>query len=168
MTPKKVLIAICAGLASATAAMAFLSKSFMALGFVYLASLPILMAGLAYGLTAAIIAVVVGTLITGMSGFPVMAGAFTIIYGLPALMIIQLIMMKHTVTPGNIMFPGSTWDKKIKEDKKKVERMLKNEVPLECIGSVQDIASIVVFIASEKAKFVNGANWVVDGGQTRS
>ncbi|MBH49880.1 MAG: hypothetical protein CMG69_03910 [Candidatus Marinimicrobia bacterium] len=74
----------------------------------------------------------------------------------------------NTVTPGNIMFPESTWDKKIKKDKKKVEKMLKDEVPLECFGSVQDIASVVVFIASEKAKFVNGANWVIDGGQTRS
>ena len=74
----------------------------------------------------------------------------------------------NTITPGNIMFPGSTWEKKIKEDKKNVEKMLKDEVPLQCFGSVQDIASTVVFLASEKAKFVNGANWVIDGGQTRS
>ena len=74
----------------------------------------------------------------------------------------------NTITPGNIMFPGSTWEKKIKEDKNNVEKMLKDEVPLQCFGSVQDIASTVVFLASEKAKFVNGANWVIDGGQTRS
>jgi len=46
--------------------------------------------------------------------------------------------------------------------------MLKEEVPLQCFGDVKDIASAVVFLASEKAKFVNGANWVIDGGQTRS
>ena len=74
----------------------------------------------------------------------------------------------NTITPGNIMFPGSTWEKKIKEDKKNVEKMLKEEVPLQCFGDVKDIASAVVFLASEKAKFVNGANWVIDGGQTRS
>ncbi|MBM09812.1 MAG: hypothetical protein CMF69_09625 [Magnetovibrio sp.] len=103
MTLRKVLIAICAGLASATAAVAFLSKSFIALGFVYLASLPILMVGLAYGMTSAILAAVVGALISGISGFPVMAGAFTIIYGLPALIIIRLQMMQHTVSAGNTL-----------------------------------------------------------------
>lgn len=74
----------------------------------------------------------------------------------------------NTVTPGNIMFSGSTWEKKIKEDKNKVDIMLKNDVPLQRFGGIEDIASTVVFLASEKAKFVNGANWVVDGGQTRS
>ena len=74
----------------------------------------------------------------------------------------------NTVTPGNIMFSGSIWEKKIKEDKKKVDEMLKNEVPLQCFGGTEDIASAVVFLASGKAKFVNGANWVIDGGQTRS
>jgi len=74
----------------------------------------------------------------------------------------------NTITPGNIMFPGSTWEKKISENKRKVKKMLKEEVPLQCFGDVKDIASAVVFLASEKAKFVNGANWVIDGGQTRS
>ena len=74
----------------------------------------------------------------------------------------------NVVSPGNIMFPGSTWEKKIAEDPKKVEAMLKNEVPLQCFGNIEDVANTIVFLASECAKFVNGANWVVDGGQTRS
>jgi len=74
----------------------------------------------------------------------------------------------NTITPGNIMFLGSTWEKKIKENKGEVNKMLENEVPLQCFGSIEDIASAVVFLSSEKAKFVNGANWVIDGGQTRS
>ena len=59
-------------------------------------------------------------------------------------------------------------EKKISEDSKKVKNMLKNEVPLQCFGDIEDIASIVVFLASKRAKFVSGANWIVDGGQTRS
>ena len=62
----------------------------------------------------------------------------------------------------------STWAKKIQEDPKKVDKMLKNEVPLQCFGNIEDVANTIVFLASKCAKFVNGANWVVDGGQTRS
>ena len=74
----------------------------------------------------------------------------------------------NIVSPGNIMFPGSTWEKKIAEDPEKVHAMLKNEVPLQCFGNIEDVANTIVFLASKRAKFINGANWVVDGGQTRS
>jgi len=74
----------------------------------------------------------------------------------------------NVVSPGNIMFPGSTWENKVAEDAWKVDAMLKSEVPLQCFGDIEDVANVIVFLASKCAKFVNGVNWVVDGGQTRS
>ncbi len=73
----------------------------------------------------------------------------------------------NAVSPGNVLFPGSTWEDKLKRDEAAVKCMLKNEVPLQRLASAEEIANIVIFLASNKASFVTGANWVVDGGQTR-
>lgn len=74
----------------------------------------------------------------------------------------------NCVTPGNILFSGSTWDTKLRSDRTAVEEMLDREVPLRRFGDPEEIASVVVFLSSERAGFATGANWIVDGGQTRS
>lgn len=74
----------------------------------------------------------------------------------------------NVVSPGNVIFPGSTWGDKLSRDRAAVEDMLKREVPLQRLGTVPEIADVVVFLASRRAAFVSGVNWVVDGGQTRS
>ena len=74
----------------------------------------------------------------------------------------------NVVSPGNVVFPGSTWERKRNDNAAEVETMLAREVPLQRLGEVDEIASVVVFLASKRAAFVHGANWVVDGGQLRS
>jgi len=74
----------------------------------------------------------------------------------------------NVVSPGNIIFPGSTWDSKLTTDESGVRNMLDREVPLNRLGSLDEVADVVVFLASARAGFVHGANWIVDGGQTRS
>ena len=66
------------------------------------------------------------------------------------------------------MISGGTWDKKIKADRKSVEAMIKNEVPLKRFGLAKEVANAVIFLASSKASFVTGACLIVDGGQTRT
>ena len=72
------------------------------------------------------------------------------------------------VAPGNIFFPGGTWDKKLGENKKAVEAMLVSQVPMRRLGRIEEVVSPVLFLASSNASFVTGACLVVDGGQTRS
>jgi 3-oxoacyl-[acyl-carrier protein] reductase len=73
----------------------------------------------------------------------------------------------NCVAPGNIMFPGSTWDFKLKENEKSTMEYITSHVPLKRFGTPEEIASIVVFLSSERASFITGACIVADGGQTR-
>lgn len=41
-----------------------------------------------------------------------------------------------------------------------------SRIPSRRIGQVEDVAEVVAFLASEAARHVNGAAWLIDGGQT--
>jgi 3-oxoacyl-[acyl-carrier protein] reductase len=74
----------------------------------------------------------------------------------------------NAVSPGNVLFPGGTWERKLGERRAFFENYIHQEVPLQRFGQPGEIADMVVFLASERASFVTGACVVVDGGQTRS
>jgi len=71
----------------------------------------------------------------------------------------------NTVAPGAIMVPGTGWD----EDSKKPNfKDFLEQLPLNRLGTPEEVANMVVFLCSEKASLVNGACIVVDGGESRS
>jgi 3-oxoacyl-[acyl-carrier protein] reductase len=72
----------------------------------------------------------------------------------------------NIIAPGNTLFKGSTWEKKIKKNKKQVRRLIKETVPLNRFGKTEEIADMASYLISNKAKFINGAVFTIDGGQT--
>lgn len=74
----------------------------------------------------------------------------------------------NTIAPGNILFPGGSWERQLANRKDAVESMLKTEVPMQRFGVPEEIANFAAFLCSPRAGFATGSCFVVDGGQTRS
>ena len=98
--PKETLIAIGAGVLSAILATAFLSWAPGALFFVYLASLPLFMAGLALGPKAGMISSAVGFMAVGLIGGSLSAGVFGLMQALPAWMIVRQMLLQRPAGVG--------------------------------------------------------------------
>ncbi len=73
----------------------------------------------------------------------------------------------NAIALGNMLFEGSVWDRRSREDEAALKRMLDREVSLGMLGEPADAASLAVFLASDSARFATGAVWTLDGGQVR-
>lgn len=74
----------------------------------------------------------------------------------------------NAVAPGNILFDSSIWSRKLVEDAAVVYEMLEKEVALGVLGSPDDVAQLVAYLASPRSKFTGGSVFTLDGGQVRS
>ncbi len=74
----------------------------------------------------------------------------------------------NCLAPGNVLFPGGTWEHHLERDRDKVMRMIDSSVPLARFGAPEEIADLAVFLCSDAATFITGACFKADGGQTRS
>jgi 3-oxoacyl-[acyl-carrier protein] reductase len=74
----------------------------------------------------------------------------------------------NTICPGNILFPGGTWERHLKKNREPVEAMLLSEVPQNRFGTPEEIASLAAYLCSPLAAFSTGGTYIMDGGQTRS
>jgi 3-oxoacyl-[acyl-carrier protein] reductase len=74
----------------------------------------------------------------------------------------------NAVAPGDIFFKGSSWEQKLKKNKKKIKKHLNSNVALKKFGNPKSIADICLLLASEKSHFVTGSIWIADGGQIKN
>jgi glucose 1-dehydrogenase len=70
----------------------------------------------------------------------------------------------NNVAPGAIATPINT---ALLQDKPELDALLK-KIPLGRLGTVDDVAGLVAFLASEEAAYVNGSTFVIDGGLMRN
>lgn len=74
----------------------------------------------------------------------------------------------NSVAPGCIMIPDTGWAEEEKKDPAAFRRMVMEKFPLGRLGTPEEVAGVVVFLCSEKARLVNGASILVDGGESRA
>lgn len=73
----------------------------------------------------------------------------------------------NSVAPGSILHETGNWKKRMEENPEKIKAFVENEIPGGRFGTVEEVANVVAFLASEKASWVVGASLNVDGGQSR-
>ncbi|WP_296574776.1 SDR family oxidoreductase [Phreatobacter sp.] len=70
----------------------------------------------------------------------------------------------NCVAPGSIEFPGGTWEARRTSDPALYNKVL-GAIPFNRLGTPEEIASVVMFLASPYASWMTAQTLVVDGGQ---
>ena len=84
----------------------------------------------------------------------------------------------YNITVNNVL-PGATNTGRLKEiiknkaqkfnlQESAIEKQMADQVPLKRIAEPIEVANAVVFLASDKARYISGINLPVDGGRTKS
>jgi 3-oxoacyl-[acyl-carrier protein] reductase len=73
----------------------------------------------------------------------------------------------NSVAPGSIEFPGGVWDRRRRDNPALYDGTLRS-IPWGRMGRPEEIASVVLFLASDLAGWITGQTIVVDGGQMLS
>ena len=70
----------------------------------------------------------------------------------------------NTIAPGSIEFPGGMWET-IKQVNEPAYEAIRASIPFGRLGTAEEVAAAIVFVASEPASWITGVTLSVDGGQ---
>lgn len=73
----------------------------------------------------------------------------------------------NSVAPGSVLHPTGNWQKRLDENPEKINQFVQTNIPAGRFGKPEEIADVVVFLASSKASWVTGSSLQVDGGQSK-
>ena len=68
------------------------------------------------------------------------------------------------VAPGSIEFPDGSWERRRTEDPELYNLTLA-QIPFGRFGTPEEVAEVILFLASTRARWITGQTIVVDGGQ---
>jgi 3-oxoacyl-[acyl-carrier protein] reductase len=74
----------------------------------------------------------------------------------------------NSVAPGSILFPGGGWERRQKADPEGIAAFVARELPFGRFGAPEEVADVVAFLCSPRARWIHGACVVVDGGQSHT
>lgn len=74
----------------------------------------------------------------------------------------------NAIAPGNILFEGSVWQRKLETDAQGTQAMLESQVALARLGTPHDVGQLAAYLASARSGFATGSVWTLDGGQVHA
>jgi len=74
----------------------------------------------------------------------------------------------NSVAPGSILFPGGSWEARVKADPDGLAAFVRAELPFGRFGRAEEVGDVVAFLASPRASWISGSSVTVDGCQSRS
>jgi 3-oxoacyl-[acyl-carrier protein] reductase len=69
----------------------------------------------------------------------------------------------NTVSPGSILAEGNVWDRYRLSNPEHFEDYVSHGFPMGRLGTAEEVADVIAFLASPRSHWINGRNIPVDG-----